>query len=155
MEKRVSYLRVILLILLLVLIAVAIIYFLTHKKVCKDNACFMDNMQKCSKAEYLNDAPDAAWLYAIDGRVAEDGDKLCKINVKLVAIKKGSVEMRQIEGLDMDCYLPLGFIGTPHYDLSKCHGNLKEGMQDMIINKLHSYILENIGRISEELTRAV
>ena len=55
----------------------------------------------------------------------------------------------------MDCYVPLGSIVSPESNLAECHGLLKEGLQETIINKLHAYIVKNVGQIGEELQKAI
>jgi hypothetical protein len=54
----------------------------------------------------------------------------------------------------MTCYYPLGTAAYAEKDLSKCHGLLKEELQTIIINKLHAYILENLGKVEEGLEKA-
>jgi hypothetical protein len=54
----------------------------------------------------------------------------------------------------MTCYLPIGDDRVPEADISVCHGILKEELQAIIIEKLHLYVVENIGEISSELTSA-
>jgi len=63
--------------------------------------------------------------------------------------------MAGMEGKEMVCYLPLGTITSPQGNLANCHGLLKEEMQSLIINRLHNYIVNNLGQISEELTKAI
>ena len=55
----------------------------------------------------------------------------------------------------MKCLLPLGNINAPEGDISKCSGELKEEMQSLIIQKLHAYILDNLGKISSEMENIV
>ena len=63
--------------------------------------------------------------------------------------------MGSLEGKDMDCYVPRGIVITPQSELERCHGNLKEEMQKIMINKLFSYISGNVGTISEELKKVI
>ena len=44
---------------------------------------------------------------------------------------------------------------NPVENLGLCHGLLKEGLQDLIIKKMHTYIIENMGKINEELESAL
>jgi hypothetical protein len=55
----------------------------------------------------------------------------------------------------MSCYLYKGKIIDPKKDLTKCSGELKESIQDILIQKMHAYILENVGKISEEFQNIV
>ncbi len=141
-----------LIIVLVVIILILIGYFLFSKfyiKNCDDVSCFNNALIKCKRASYINDAEDAAWKYIIKGKVEDR----CKVNVKLLQLKTGTSEMSVLEGKDMDCYVPVGKIIQPQSNLGNCHGILKEEMQSLIINKLHNYIVGNIGKISEGLVK--
>jgi len=125
---------------------------------CSDISCFNLAMEKCKKASFINELEDASWLYTIQGKEGSFGCFIinskcssCNINVKLLQAKKGTNDVKAIEGLDMDCNLALGYIGIPNYDMTKCHGDLREGLQDLMIKKMHAYILSNVGKIGEEL----
>ncbi len=146
MKKRIILVG---LIIIVAVIAVFFTFFYTRK--CSDANCFNKALAKCSKASFVNDAEDAAWLYAIKGK--SEGD--CKVNVEILQLKEGTVGMEGLENKDMDCYLPLGAITSPQENLGRCHGLLKEEMQSLIINKLHNYIVGNLGEISGELNKAI
>lgn len=132
-------------IIILLIVAVYLTFFFYYK--CDDLGCFQGHQEKCSKTRFISDEEDITWLYFIQGK---EGER-CKINVKVLNVKKGSIDKQRLEGKDMDCYLPLGSIVTPESDISRCHGILKEEMQNLIIQKLHSYIVENVKEIGEEL----
>ncbi len=147
MEKE----RVALVVLAVILLIAIIVLVLMKTKECSNLECFNSALEKCKKAAWLSDENDAAWEYTIKGKANEE----CEVNVKLVEIKQGKTDVLKLQGMEMKCYVPAGFSGNPQADLSKCHGALKEEMQDVIINKMHSYILDNIGKISSDLTKAV
>ena len=139
-------------IIVIVAITLAIIFlqFIFVQK-CSNIECFNTALLECRKTSFLNDATDATWLYTIEGKKGSE----CVVNVKFLQAKQGTVEIVKIEGKDMDCYLPFGAIQSPQQDLTRCHGLLKEGMQDLIIKKMHAYIIEHLGEISSELEKAV
>jgi hypothetical protein len=146
MEKR------IILVCAIVVVAVLAVYFsFFYTKNCQDDICFESSMAKCSKASYIDDKADAVWQYRIIEK--EKGD--CIIKVKLIQLKQGTTNMGSLEGKDMDCYVPRGIVITPQSELERCHGNLKEEMQKIMINKLFSYISGNVGTISEELKKVI
>ena len=37
----------------------------------------------------------------------------------------------------------------PEKDISKCTGKLKEDLQDILIQRMHNYLLENVGEVQE------
>jgi len=133
----------------IVILVSAYFLFLYKPKTCTTPECFLTAMQSCSKKIYINDEPEASWEYQIKG--VENGQ--CKVNVKLLLAKQGELGIDKLVGIDMDCSYPSGVSTYPEKDLNKCHGLLKEELQNIIINKLHSYIIENLGQIKEELTK--
>ena len=143
--------RVILSIIIAVLV-LALVYFLFfYIKKCGDQECFTSAQIKCARASYINDAEEATWGYEIKGKKAGR----CIINVKLLQVKQGTIKLEKVGGLEMSCSIPLGYVGSPQADLSQCHGLLKEELQELMIQKMHAYILTNLGQISDELKSAL
>jgi len=136
---------------LVVIIAGLLIFLYTYTKSCGNRDCFDSAMEKCSRASLVDENPETVWQYSIQGKK----DNMCNVNVQLLQVKKGTSDLEKLNGLDMDCSLPIGYVTSPQDDLSKCHGILKETLQEMMISKMHVYILENIGRISSELSKVV
>ena len=149
MNKKAGVGKIVLIILILVVLlgAVYFTFFFYYSCDDKDTACFKAHQEKCSKTKFLNDNEDALWSYKIKGKE----NNQCKIYVEFVQAKKGDIELIKLEGKSMDCYLPIGNTNSPESDISKCHGLLKEELQNIIINKLHNYIVKNVGEIGEEL----
>jgi len=143
--------RIILIVVIIIIAVLALYLTFFYTKNCSDASCFNSALVKCRRASFINDAEDATWLYNIKSK--SQGE--CKIDVKLLQLKQGTNEMAGMEGKEMVCYLPLGTITSPQGNLANCHGLLKEEMQSLIINRLHNYIVNNLGQISEELTKAI
>ena len=139
--------KIIIFVLILIVLVAAIYFTFFFYYKCDDVACFTAHQEKCAKTKFLNSAEYADWKYKINGK--KDGK--CEINVEIVKVKQGNVDKLTLEGKSMNCILPLGSINPPENDISKCHGELKEEMQNLIIQKLHSYILDNLGEIGAEL----
>jgi hypothetical protein len=114
---------------------------------CETFECFDEHMAECKAANYLNDASDATWRYEILGM--DRG--ACVVRVTLLQSKTGEVGVDRLEGLQMECGYPKGVVVYPEQDLEMCHGLLKEEMQGIIIEKLHAYVLDNLGQIDQEL----
>ncbi len=128
------------------------VYFiLFYTRECENRDCFSNALLKCNKAVWVNDVEEATWAYTIKG-ISEES---CEVEVKLLVVKKGGVEMESVQGESMTCYIPLNTFISPEQDLGRCNGVLKEKLQEMLIKRLHSYILENLGEIGEELTKVV
>ena len=143
----------IVIVLIIVILAIAIYFTFFYSYKCKDISCFREHQKRCnlisSKTTFVNDIEDATWFYHIKGKKGNE----CKVQVKLLQVKKGDVSFSKLEGQSMNCYVPIGSVVAPESDISNCHGLLKEDLQETIINKLHKYIVNNLGEISEELEK--
>ncbi len=135
---------------ILLLGIIAYIQFVYVEK-CESFECFRDSMEKCKKAEYRNEQSEAVWGYEIKG----EEDNLCKVGVAMLLAKEGDLGLDNLIGYEMDCYYPIGVAVYPEKDLESCHGRLKEELQKIIIDKLHSYIIENLGKVEEALNESV
>ena len=51
----------------------------------------------------------------------------------------------------MDCSVPFGLVIKPESEMKNCHGELKEGLQEIIIENLHTYIVGNLDKINAEI----
>ena len=151
MNKRGRTGKIILVVLGLAVLAAAVYFTFFFFYKCNDLACFQAHQEKCSRTKFVNDIEDVAWLYYIKGK--EDGN--CKIEVEVLNVKTGSIDKAGLNGKAMTCYLDLRSTASPEAELSKCTGTLKEELQNMIINKLHAYIVENVGEISGELQKVI
>lgn len=148
MERRY---RILLFVIFIIVLALAIFFTFIYTTKCNNYECFNSRLQKCSRTVFQYDGQDATWYYKILGK--SDGN--CEVYTELRQIKKGEIDIERLQGQSMNCFLPLGVTDFPEKDISRCHGMLKESLQDTIIQKLHSYILSNIGQINEELEKPV
>ena len=131
---------------ILVLIgAVYFTFFFTYS--CDKYECFVKNLEECKLAKLLYENQDTTWLYQIKGKQ----DSKCEVDVTLFQIKRGRLEIEKLQGDSMTCFMPLGVTQSPERDISLCTGKLKEGLQEIIIQRLHNYILANLGQIQSEL----
>lgn len=144
-----------------IVILAAVLYLLYFYKVnCLSKECFNGKLAECDRASFIDDSKDTAWQYDIDGKdfmclLSQNYCNECKVNVKLLMIKEGTVDSGKLEGLEMVCIMPFELVRNPQEDLSLCHGDLKEQMQDLMINRLHTYILSHVGEIGVELDKVV
>lgn len=133
----------VLIVLLLVFVAWANFFYF---KDCQTQECFNDYLSRCRRAEFVR-VGDATMKYNIMGRVGDE----CKVDVEVVRSDLGVRDSNKIVGKEMACMLPYGVVMSPEADLDLCSGDLKEGLQDLFISKLHRYIVQNIGEINEDL----
>jgi len=142
MEKK----RLFVLIAAIIVLVIFAYFFFPSYENCKERVCFEKAILSCKKAIYVNDLPDSVWQYKIQG-AAKEG---CEIDVRLIQLKEGKAENQKLENKEMVCYLPRGFLDYPQNDLTKCSGKLKENMQELMIERMQKYILDNFGKISSE-----
>ncbi|HLF53665.1 MAG TPA: hypothetical protein VI544_00640 [Candidatus Nanoarchaeia archaeon] len=145
--------KVFIALIIVVAIAVILVAYLNffYAPECQNYECWQKYMSRCSKATFVNEEPEASWRYEVSGA----SGKQCLVNVELLLAKKGDLGIDNIVGSEMTCTFPLGTSAYAEKDLSKCHGILKEELQTLIINKLHVYLLENLGQIEEGLQQAI
>jgi len=118
---------------------------------CQNYECWQQYMTKCKRASFVNEQTEASWGYEIKGKA----DNQCTIEVTLLLAKKGELRISEIVGDSMICSYKIGTATYAEKDLSVCHGLLKEELQTLIINKLHAYILENLGQVAEGLEQGI
>lgn len=132
--------------LVIVLLIVSLYFTFFSTSNCKDITCFDKALKGCRKAKFSNVQDDATWVYAIKGMKEEN----CIVNVKSINVMVP--EAKNIENKEMVCSIPSGIVISPESELDNCHGILKEELQNIIMVKLHRYIVENLGKISDQLT---
>ena len=143
MEKRL----VVFIVLALIFLSLALRYTFFYTDSCETAECFFQNIRDCSKATFVNDNSEATWKYEI----LRDKGNACDIEVTLSQQKSSDLELSALEGKSMICSLPLGVVDYPEKNLEFCHGELKEEIQSTLINKLHKYIIDNLGEIKDDL----
>lgn len=136
----------------LLLIAIILAFYFRLKPapcslICGDFACFSSEMIKCSKAEYLNPESEAVWSYKIKGI----SDDKCRIEISISEASNGSLGLSKLREYKMDCLYPLGVSNYPGKDLTKCSGPLKEEMQALIIERMQTYIISQMGQLNESI----
>ena len=117
-----------------------IVYFISRPISCDTYGCFEESMRACSPASYINEETEVSWKYEVVGSVGRE----CRVDVTLLMAKEGDLGLREYEGNSMDCYFPLGFANYPDEDLKACSCELKEKLQERIIEKLHQYLLDGL-----------
>lgn len=143
-KKRVGLALIILIIALIIFTG----YFLFfYEKQCEDAGCFVDAMKNCRAVSWIRSDDQASWLYEIKWGMAGDS---CKIEVKLLEVKQGTIDSERLVGKEMLCTMQKGDTSFPEKDISRCTGLLKEELQDLIIQRMHNYLLKNVGQIKQE-----
>lgn len=127
---------------------VAVLYYYGYGKACQTEECFLDALTYCQKASYTTDKEGNIWTYKIKNVLGFYKDT-CIVEVKNV--KVASPTAKKIEGKSMICRIPKSYAGTfleIHQKLEFCSGPLKEALQEILIDKLYKYIIQNLGNFS-------
>jgi len=132
--------------LVIISIAFSAYFLLFYYNPCEDYECFVKSINNCKRISWIREDPRATWLYMIKGDAETN---TCEIIVRLLKIKEGDVKNEKLEGKEMICSFKKDNKKFPEEDLSKCSGLLKEELQNEIIQKMHAYLLANVGEIKE------
>jgi len=157
MEKDVKILKMILLVIILLIIIVlgVFIYFFFFRTVkCQinDEACFSNSIINCERASFVRDSEEFITSYNILGKSGSN----CEVNIEIIQVKKGTNDLLILEGKSMDCNVPAGLnIQNPEKDIQNCQGLLKEEIQNIIIQKMHAQLIENMAQIREDITKVL
>jgi len=152
-KKLKILLTAIIMIIIIVLgIFIYFLFFRTTKCQINDETCFSSSIINCERASFIRENEEFVTSYNILGK-SESG---CEITVSIIQVKKGLNELSVLEGKSMNCNVPLGLnIQKPEEDIKNCQGLLKEEIQNIIIQKIHSQLIENMVQIREDITKVL
>jgi len=142
-KKRVGFSLVILIIALIVF---SIYFLVSYVKPISNSQEFVDAMVNCKKVSWVREDTQASWLYTIRGNAKKDA---CNVEVQLLNMKLGGIDNEKLQGEKMICRVLKDEIKLPERDISRCTGLLKEKLQEIIIQKMHSYLLDNLGDVNQ------
>jgi hypothetical protein len=137
--------------LIVIILGLTLLYyfeFFTKPIECKDVACYKEYLLTCKKSFLINEDENYVYRYEI---LKENGNSYCDVDVVLIKIKNGSSEGEKLESLNMLCKINRFEDILPEKNMLSCTGKLREELQEIIINKLHSVIFQNLNKINEKL----
>ena len=108
--------------------------------------CFNAHLERCDKVIFIG-GDETPCEDTIKG---DSGDE-CEVGVELLRGELNNQDSLKLEGHKMTCMLPESVVMLPESDIGRCSGLLKEGLQDLVIKKLHTYLVQNLGRINLEV----
>lgn len=114
---------------------------------CTNFDCFQIRMKDCKPATFINEEAEASWSYRIRGIYSNE----CRIDVGLLSAKEGELGLRAYEGNSMACFYKPGVIAYPEKNLAVCHGELKEDLQSVLLERMYKYVVTNLGDIRQEV----
>ena len=133
------------LVILVILIWGAWFVFFSYAS-CENWDCFNNKLEGCDKVKFIG-GDDMIFEYTIRG---SSGDE-CEVGVQLLQGELNNQDSLKLEMHKMTCMLPEGVVMIPESNIGKCTGLLKEGLQDLVIKKLHTYLVQNLGKINLEI----
>ena len=141
---------VIFMIILLVIIMLGFLYYFFDyfPKKCNDVDCYQKALVNCKKSFYINEEEDYVWRYDI---MSKNDISSCNVKVRMLKIKKGDIKLDDFVDKEMICIVQKYDYIYPEKDMLRCTGNLKEELQEIVIDRLHNYILQNLEKINEKL----
>ena len=113
---------------------------------CDSWDCFYNKVEKCDRTTFIG-GDRMIFEYTIRGTSGNS----CVVNVELLQGELNNQDSIALEGREMRCNLPKGIRMIPESDIGNCHGDLKEGLQDLVIKKLHTYLVRNLGQLNLEI----
>ena len=143
-KKSLLFFVIALVILIIIIFAAYFLFFRTTN--CLDKTCFENAIVGCKKVSWTRQDSSAAWTYTILGSKDQAS---CEINVKLLRLNNGTIDAEGLQGEEMICNFVKGDTQYPEKDISTCHGLLKEDIQDLLIQRMHNYLLQNALQISQ------
>ena len=152
-KKRRLNVKAVLALIFFILIIAGSAYLIIYKPECLNQSCFLNSLWKCKSSTYLNSQENVTWYYVIDGPT----DDKCQVKVNSVNIKADVETANALMGKTMTCLIPKDIAGSfmPEGKIEYCHGELKENIQDLIIKKLHLFIVQNIGQLNSTSTAII
>ncbi|MFH1358897.1 MAG: hypothetical protein ABIH37_03360 [archaeon] len=140
-------LKLILFTIIVIVIALAVYFVFFSTTSCKDTDCYENALLKCKRVTFVNEDDTAVWGYKILGK--EKGNA-CRVEVKLLRLIQGTIDIEYLQNKEMVCIVQKLGDSFPEEDMTKCSGPLREEFQEIIIDRMHNYLLNNIGEIRDE-----
>lgn len=125
---------------------------------CKlDKACFDEALKKCRSSQFIYVDDNNVYSYEAWPGVG-DG---CFVKITLERVQAGaSLDFKNLEGKSMKCKLTktqLKETSIEQFDnfIKYCHGELKEGIYEIIIQRIYSNIVSNLGDVIQEAQKVL
>ena len=140
---------------IIVALFIVIIVYSSYERNCNSNQeCFDKASLSCSRAKFVTNEDNNIIEYKILGKEQES----CKVQVTILQIdpEASFATIEAFEGKSMTCLLPKETQVRASKDIiNYCSGPLKEAMYELIIQKLYSYVAQNIGDIISQLKETI
>lgn len=143
--------------LIIIFIGLIIIYSGIITPVCKNDKCFNEKFNKCSPAKYTSVKNNNLYEYKIYRSLFSTCNM--KVTMKKVATGTDIDIVNAIQGKSMQCKIPKNLTQIDFADLENltdyCTGPLKEGIYEIVLNRMYGLIVSQMGDIVKEAKSAL
>jgi len=122
-----------------------------------NKVCFDEALKKCKSSEVLFVRDNNVYRYEAWPGVGEG----CFIKITLERVEAGaSQEFKDLEGKHMKCKLSKAQLETTSLEqfdnlIKYCHGELKEDVYEIIIQRIYTNIVSNLGDVIQEAQKVL
>ena len=124
----------------------------------QDKKCFDEKLKECKSVQVVSVKNNNAYLYWVGNSLGNT----CEVNIKLLRVEAGAApEFRQLlEGKEMECKIPKKELSSIQIDeldnlMQYCHGELKEGLYELIIQRMYELVVSQLGDIIIEAEKVL
>ena len=124
----------------------------------EDKGCFNERLKRCSPAMLVSVENNNVYSYEVGKSI---GGK-CEITIGLERVEVGASPQvkRLLEGREMECSVPKDLLDTADVEnfeaiFDYCHGLLKEGLYELIIQRMYSKVVSELSDVAEEAKRVL
>jgi len=146
--KKKIFITLIILVIGLVGFATYIVFFIPNA--CDSFECYERALYDCDRVWLIKEDDSYIWRYEVLNAVHSNS---CNVKVRLLKLKDGNMKIETLQNKEMICVVDRVDDVFPEKDMARCNGPLKEELQQVIIDRMHNYLLENLGEINEEIAR--
>ena len=124
---------------------------------CKEDVnCFDERARECKPSDLVVVRDNNVYVYSVGSSVSS-----CVMHVTLKKVEAGApLEFKELEGKKMMCKIPkreldgFSLSGFENY-MGYCHGMLKEGLYEIILTRVYSNLVGNMGDVIAEAEKVL
>ncbi len=154
--NRISIGKFIVTLIFLVLLFFDFYYIGLFKGTCDSSTCFSNALAKCKPVKFTNIIDNNFYEYNI---YSSFSDK-CTIKITLEKVAPGSNQDIKtfLEGKTMICKIPKEITKAKTFNdienvLDYCHGELKEGVYQVILKRMYSLVISDLDEVIKQATK--
>lgn len=140
----------------IVILLIIILVYLGVFSSCSTEECFVNALKSCSPVKYEKYQNSNLYSYKIYRSFGSD----CKLGVELkqMAIGADLDLIDLLEGKEMMCQVPkdkMDDISKIDRLLNYCHGELKEGLQQVLLQRIYGLLMKGTSEIIDEASKGL